>query len=103
MDYFEVLFENKSLLKTNVLQSYYKSVKRLNSFFEKIHDKFQSIRYFDNPELKLQFKSISKRLNNIEITCFKYLMKGAPVEKIPEYLKNGLAKLSKEFITQKLT
>jgi len=30
-------------------------------------------------------------------------MKGAPVEKIPQYLKNGLAKLSKEFITQKLT
>jgi hypothetical protein len=93
---------NIKLISRTELESYYKTVKRLNSFFLKMHDKFQSKNYLDDKELKTQFKTISKRLNAIEFTCFKYLMKDEPVDKTPEYIVQGLAEFSKEAIGEKL-
>ncbi len=102
-DALEIPIESIKVFDKKELESYYKSVRRLNAFFEKMHDRFQNKQYFDDPELKNQFKAISKRLNTIEITCFKYLMKDVPVEKTPGYIKEGLAKLSQESIAQKLS
>jgi hypothetical protein len=103
LDDLEIPVENIRLLDKDELESYYKSIRRLNAFFEKMHDKFQDKQYFGDPGFKDRFKTISKRLNTIEITCFKYLMKDAPVEKTPGYIKDGLAKLSQETIAQKLS
>jgi Sec7-like guanine-nucleotide exchange factor len=82
----------KSMGKSE-LDSYYKSIKKRNAFFEKTHDKFQSQAYFNDTQLKTLFKSISKRLNTAEILSYRYLMQDMPVEKTPEYIKDGLAKL----------
>ena len=99
----EIPVENFRLLDRDELESYYKSIRRLNAFFEKMHDKFQEKQYFGDPNLKDRFKTISKRLNTIEITCYKNLMKGAPLEKTPGYIKEGLARLSQDTIAQKLS
>jgi hypothetical protein len=99
----EIPLENIKLLDKNELESYYKNIRRLNSFFEKMHDRFQNKQYFGDSELKNQFMTISKSLNTIEITCFKYLMKDAPIEKTQEYIKDGLAKLSQESIARKIS
>ena len=103
LEIFDVPLESIKLFDKEQLESHYKSVRRLNGFFEKMHDRFQNKEYFGDSALKNQFKVLSKRLNTIEITSFKYLMKDAPVEKTPGYVKEGLAKLSQEFIAQKLS
>jgi len=103
VDSLEIPLEDIKLFDKKELESYYKSIRRLNAFFEKMHDRFQNKEYFGDPELKNQFKTISKRLNTIELTCFKWLMKSTPVEKVPQYIKDGLAKLSQESIGQKLS
>jgi hypothetical protein len=102
-DALEIPFESVKGFDKKELESYYKSIRRLNAFFEKMHDRFQNKQYFGDLELKSQFKAMSKRLNTIEITCFKYLMKDAPVEQTQGHIKDGLAKLSQEFIAQKLS
>ena len=103
VDELQIPFERIKLFDKKELESYYKSVRRLNAFFEKMHERFQNKQYFGDPAVKNQFKALSKRLNAIEITSFKYLMKDAPVESTSEYIKDGLAKLSQESIAQKLS
>ena len=103
VDLLEIPLKRIKLFDKMELENYYKSIRRLNAFFEKMHDRLQNKQYYGDIELKNQFKAISKRLNTIEITCFKYLMKDAPIEKTPAYIKDGLAKLSQESIAHKLS
>ncbi len=69
-DALEIPFESVRKFDKKELESYYKSIRRLNAFFEKMHVRFQNKPYFCDPEHKNLFTAISKRINSIDITCF---------------------------------
>ena len=81
----------------------YNNIKRFNNFFDKMHDKYNSVNYFKDAELKGLFKSVSRRAHTIENICHKNICKHNQPVVTPDYIKMGLAKLSQEALYTKFS
>jgi len=78
------------------------TAKKYSEVFDKLNDKYHSIDYMNDPEIKTHLKSITRNLHKIENYSHKYLYKSDIRTESDLYLKESLSKLSQETLNQKI-
>jgi hypothetical protein len=85
------------------LQLLNQKIKKFNTDFDKLNNLYYDKNYFDDGELKQLFLSISRQAHKVENISHKHLYLNQPATQTPDYIKEGLAKFSRETISKKLT
>jgi hypothetical protein len=84
------------------LQLLHQKIKKFNTYFDKLNDLYYDKHYFDDGELKQLFLSISRQAHKVENISHKHLYLNQRASQTPDYIKEGLAKFSRETISKKL-
>jgi hypothetical protein len=77
-------------------------IERINEVFDKLNDLYYSSSYFNDSELKVIFRSLTRKLHKIENLSYKYLIKDSSIDSTPLYIKEGLSDYSRENIAKKI-
>jgi hypothetical protein len=78
------------------------NIKKFNIDFDKLNNSYYDKNYFGDDELKQLFSSISRQAHRVENISHKYLYLDQTKTQTPDYIKEGLAKLSQEALGKKL-
>jgi predicted nuclease with TOPRIM domain len=79
------------------------NIKKFNDRFDSLNDSYYSCDYFNDGELKQLFTSLTRKAHKIENSIHKYLHQNSLFVATPDYIKEGLAKVSGEAIAEKLS
>lgn len=92
--------KNLGLEELNLLNQ---SIKKFNLKFDKLNNHYYDKSYNNDGELKRLFISISRQAHRIENLSHKYLYQKQNSSGSPDYIKEGLAKLSQKALFKTLT
>ena len=89
-------------IEIDELEKLHLKYKKFSKFYDKLNDKYFSENYFNDPDIKILFRNISKNFHKLENISYKHLIQDNQVEPAPDYLKEGISQVSRNVVGEKL-